>query len=154
MHKSFVVALALATPLTAAAQEKSPQVLTVEQVIKVSNGLAQLDCFQAMDGGIQQGCKKQFEISLATRLIMARNIDKGSTVFQSYQKERARRQKALMNDKGELDSAARARFDIEDREALEAPSGVTMEHVKKEDILKESTPAPSTVIALILPILE
>ncbi len=150
----FVFVAAILVPLTAAAQEKpAPQVLTVEQAIRVSNGLSQLDCFQPMEG--QQGCKKQFEISLATRLVIARDIERGTAVFQSYQKEREKRRKALiMNEKGDIDRIAEQRFNVEDREALEASSGVTMERIKKDEILKESTPVPANVLALILPILD
>lgn len=153
--RNIIILAVLVASFTAQAQDKPPQMLTVEQAIKVSNGLSQLDCFQPMDGGIQQGCKRQFEISLATRLVVARNIERGTAVFQSYQKEREKRRKSLiMNEKGDIDKIAEVRFNIEDREALEAPSGVTMDRIKRDDIFKEATPMSSNVLALILPILD
>lgn len=156
MYKSVIVAAVFCVmPTHLFAQEPNPgQMLTVEQAIRISNGLAQLDCFQPMDGGLAQGCKKRYDIGLPALSIISRNIEKGTSVFQSYRKAMTQRRAALMDEKGVLDPAAQIKLEIEDRATLEAPSGVVMDHLKESDVLTAATPMPGTVLTMIRPILD
>jgi hypothetical protein len=144
--------LSPATPGIAQATDAKPLVLTVEQAIRVANGLSQLDCYQPVDGGIQQGCKKYFDIDLATHMIMARNIQKGSDVSRSYNTERSKRVVAVYEKDGKMSDEARARLELEDNLALTTSSGVTMECIRPDHLFKEATPAASTIIAMVLSI--
>ncbi len=155
MVKYAIIATCLATFVSNVRAEE-PKFLSVDQIIRVTNGLSQLDKYDGIckDGAIEKTCPRFYNFGMGVRLAIARNIDKGSQVGKIYTAQRQSLIARLSGGGTKVPDDKMGEFLAEDQKAMDAASGVVMEHIKRSDLKLDENPVPATILYMIIPIMD
>ena len=142
--------------LCSAAYAQEPKYLSVEQAIRVTNGLGQLDGYDGTckDGATEKTCRKLYNLGMGVRMTIAKNMDKGVAVGKIYNKARQDLIAQLSEGGTKVPDENMSKFLAEDAKAQEASSGVIMDRINKSDLKLDENPIPATVLYQIIPILN
>jgi hypothetical protein len=127
--------------------------LTVEQVVNISKGLAQLDCLKDVTGD-KEVCHP-YKFSGATVLAIANDLAKTRAVLQVYQDAHNRLLATLRDATGKLPPNREIEFVQEDRKIADSPANIELNHIKWAELkVGTENQIPPSVIALIQPIID
>jgi len=151
-----MIAAAAVAMFVSTAYAEDQKFLSVDQTIRVTNGLSQLDKYDGIckDGAIEKTCPKFYNLGMGIRLAIARNMDKGTQVGKIYTAQRQALIARLSGGNTKVPDDKMAEFIVEDQKSLDAASGVTMEHIKRSDLKLDENPIPATVLYMIIPIMD
>lgn len=148
----------VASPALAQQPIPVPSALSVREAIAIANALTQMNCAQRV---IKDGAKESFvcepygtdklKVGLAWQI--AKSQSRLGPIVRTYQSERNRMLGAAeRKPDGNLTEKAQAKFLADEAEMLDASSGVTLDHFKREEI--ERLNLEPSAIADLLPIID
>jgi hypothetical protein len=129
--------------------------LTVEQVVVVANGLAQLDGYEKVvkDGAQEKVVKVPYNFGGGLRWSIAGNLEKGRAVAKRYEDSRKAVFDQMAKD-GKIPAEKEQVFTDELRKILDKPADIQLDHFKRDELKTQENPIPGSVLSLLLPIVD
>ena len=153
-HSIVIFVAALFIGSTARAEESKR--LTVQQAILIYNGLIQLDGYDDVcrDGATEKTCRRIYKFGGGARISIATNLAEAKRIVTAYTDARNALIAQYANGSNKVPDEDIARFNADDRKALNATVDVVFGRIKRDDLKLDENPIPPSVLSLIIPIID